>query len=106
MMQFFGKSLEATGGSVVHIFTIPGILFYIFAFILEFLFYITNPVLHMRSPFTRIEAIKISKSHSFSIAKAKAQLGYVPIVSMSEGIERTAADFKIRYYAQQKNKDL
>ena len=99
--QFFGPSIVATGGTVHYLFTIPGLLFYIVAYIMELFCYLVASILHMHmhSPFTRIEAIKIARSASFSISKAKEHFGYIPIVSSDEGIERAAVDFKRRFYA-------
>jgi len=104
MLGFFGPSVVATGGVAFHLFTIPAIIFIVVSYIMELFCYLTASVLHLQSPFTRIEAIKIARSASFSIAKAKEHLGYIPIVSLEEGLERTTADFKKRYYAAQKIK--
>ena len=77
----------------------PVLLFYIFSFLTELICFLLLPFVALNSPFTRIEALKTAKSHSFSIEKAKAHMGYVPIVSLQEGIQRAAVDFKATYYA-------
>jgi len=50
----------------------------------------------IKVPCTRIEAIKICKTHSFSIEQAKKDLDYYPIVSTKEGMTRAGADFAFR----------
>jgi nucleoside-diphosphate-sugar epimerase len=38
---------------------------------------------------TRYTAVKLAKSHTYSIARARADLGYHPTVSVTEGLQKT-----------------
>lgn len=46
-------------------------------------------------PMTRFLAQQLAKSHYFSIARAQKELGYQPLVSTAQGMERLLASLKI-----------
>jgi nucleoside-diphosphate-sugar epimerase len=45
-------------------------------------------------PMTRFVALQLATAHWYNVSAAKRDLGYVPLVSMAEGLERLAADFR------------
>ncbi|MFT4901933.1 MAG: nucleoside-diphosphate-sugar epimerase [Lentimonas sp.] len=47
-------------------------------------------------PMTRFVAVELAKDHYFDIGRAKAELGYMPEVSMGTALERTIEDLRQR----------
>ena len=47
-------------------------------------------------PMTRFVAEQMAKDHFFDISAAQDDLGYLPETSMTEALERTIADLKLR----------
>jgi len=103
VVEFFRPMMEMTEASIKPLIYIPHAVIFFFTFLAELICFLLQPIVTLRPPFTIIEGLKIAKSHSFSIEKAKKDMGYHPIVSLSEGRERTARSFKKFYYSKRKN---
>lgn len=93
-IEFFKPSIEACGIKVLPIFYIPFFILYPIAFLLELVCHLLSPFIALTPPLTRMEAIKMGVTHYFSIEKAKAELGYYPVVTLQEGLKRTADWFR------------
>ena len=87
--------IEACGILVLPLFYIPFFILYPLAYLLEFICHVLRPIVRLRTPLTRMEATKIGITHYFSIQKARDELGYYPVVSLQEGLARTADWFRV-----------
>ncbi len=58
--------------------------------------------LTVEPPMTRFVASQLAGSHSYSIAAAQRDIGYQPLFTVDEGLERTAPDLK-RHLHMQRN---
>ena len=87
-IEFLSKLLGAVGIKWAPKFTIPYSIAYGVAYAMETLFKIVNsknpPVL------TRFAVAALAGSRSYSIEKAKKEIGYKPIVNMDEGLRQLA----------------
>jgi nucleoside-diphosphate-sugar epimerase len=87
-IEFLSKLLSAVGVEWAPKITIPYSLAYGFAYAMEKLFRIVNsqnpPVL------TRFAVAALAGSRSYSIEKARREIGYKPVVNMDEGLNKLA----------------
>ena len=87
-IEFLSKLLSAVGVQWAPKFTIPYSVAYAVAYAMETLFRIVNsknpPVL------TRFAVAALAGSRSYSIEKARREIGYKPIVNMDEGLNQLA----------------
>ncbi len=85
-IEFLSKLLDAVGIEWVPKFTVPYSLAFGVAYAMETLFRIVNsknpPVL------TRFAVAALAGSRSYSIEKAKREIGYRPIVNMDDGLKQ------------------
>jgi nucleoside-diphosphate-sugar epimerase len=74
---------------------IPASLCYLIAVVIELILAVLRPVYKpKRAPsFSRQRVALMTSSRTFSCKKAKADFGYVPLVSIDDGIDRTIAHF-------------
>lgn len=87
-VEFLSKILDAIGVQWTPKFTIPYSVAYGAAYAMETLFRIVNS----RNPpvLTRFAVAALAGSRSYSIEKAKREIGYKPIVNMDEGLNQLA----------------
>lgn len=75
---------------------------YILAWFMEYLRFLLSwlPLVHYRPSITRHLVCTVAKHHWFICAKAKRDLGYIPLVSLEEGLQIT-----VEYFATQRSRD-
>ncbi|MGB1014359.1 MAG: NAD-dependent epimerase/dehydratase family protein [Nannocystaceae bacterium] len=77
---------------------LPGVGMVISAAIFEALTWVSKPVLN-RQPFLSFADVrKVVQDNHFSVAKAREQLGYEPVVSTEQGVAECIADFRQQGY--------
>jgi nucleoside-diphosphate-sugar epimerase len=67
---------------------------YAIGFVIEFIFKIFR-IYNVHPPMTRFVALQLGKSHYFSHHNLEVDLGYLPIISIEEGIDRLFASHKL-----------
>lgn len=75
--EFFRPLVEGLGYSFPKI-RLPVNLIYFFAFLTEMIHHLIGPIYNFQPLLTRTEVYKTGVTHYFSMAKAKAELGYEP----------------------------
>lgn len=75
--EFFRPLVEGLGYSFPTL-RLPVSLIYFFAFLTEMIHHLVGPVYNFQPLLTRTEVYKTGVTHYFSMAKAKAELGYEP----------------------------
>lgn len=75
--EFFRPLVEGLGYPFPKL-RLPISLIYLFAFLTEMIHHIVGPVYNFQPLLTRTEVYKTGVTHYFSMAKAKAELGYEP----------------------------
>lgn len=75
--EFFRPLVEGLGYSFPKL-RLPITLIYLFAFLTEMVHHVVGPVFNFQPLLTRTEVYKTGVTHYFSMAKAKAELGYEP----------------------------
>lgn len=75
--EFFRPLVEGLGYPFPKL-RLPITLIYLFAFLTEMVHHIVGPVYNFQPLLTRTEVYKTGVTHYFSMAKAKAELGYEP----------------------------
>jgi len=80
-VEWFGPLVEALGVQLPSL-RLPGWLMYYLAYAMEWSHRLGGP----KPMVTRIEVLKITRSHSFRIDKARAHLGYEPLIKSREGL--------------------
>ncbi|KAJ3407852.1 hypothetical protein HDV05_005244 [Chytridiales sp. JEL 0842] len=71
-------------------YAMPVQLAFFLAFIVECIAWVLRPVVKIQPTFTVFRIKLLTNNRYFNVEKAKRLLGYKPIVSMEEGIKRTA----------------
>lgn len=75
--EFFRPLVEGLGYSFPKL-RLPISLIYFFAFLTEMIHHLVGPIYNFQPLLTRTEVYKTGVTHYFSMAKAKAELGYEP----------------------------
>lgn len=75
--EFFRPLVEGLGYSFPKV-RLPVSLIYFFAFLTEMIHHLIGPIYNFQPLLTRTEVYKTGVTHYFSMAKAKAELGYKP----------------------------
>ncbi|KAF7648772.1 hypothetical protein LDENG_00152200 [Lucifuga dentata] len=75
--EFFRPLVEGLGYSFPKL-RLPVSLIYFFAFLTEMIHHLVGPLYNFQPLLTRTEVYKTGVTHYFSMAKAKAELGYKP----------------------------
>ncbi|XP_062327859.1 short-chain dehydrogenase/reductase family 42E member 1 [Osmerus eperlanus] len=75
--EFFRPLVEGLGYSFPTL-RLPVSLIYFFAFLTEMIHHLIGPIYNFQPLLTRTEVYKTGVTHYFSMAKAKAELGYEP----------------------------
>ena len=94
--RFFGDILEPLGYGKPKI-RIPFFLVYFIAFFLECVVIpLLSPIVKIKpSEFTTSRLKIVTSNRTINIGKIKRDLGYIPNVSVKDGIERTVAHFQM-----------
>uniref|UniRef100_V9KZ26 Sterol-4-alpha-carboxylate 3-dehydrogenase, decarboxylating n=1 Tax=Callorhinchus milii TaxID=7868 RepID=V9KZ26_CALMI len=72
---------------------IPYLLAYYLAFLLSLLVLILKPFVTIKPTFTPMRVALAGTFHYYSCERAKKELGYKPVVSLSEGVKNTVQSF-------------
>lgn len=92
--EFLRPLCEARGKSYPQIVLPTGLMLGV-AQALEILYYVSNALGWPIEPFlTRAEVFKVGVSHYFSIAKARRELGYQPLINSEQGAQKLARRFR------------
>lgn len=92
--EFLRPLCEARGKKFPRI-TLPTPLLMHVAHATEIVYHVTNALGFPVEPFlTRAEVLKVGYSHHFSMAKAKRDLGYVPLTNSEQGAQKLARRFR------------
>lgn len=92
--EFLRPLCEARGKAYPQIVLPTGLMLGL-AQVLETVYYVSNAVGCPIEPFlTRAEVFKVGVSHYFSIAKARRELGYQPVLNSEQGAQKLARRFR------------
>ncbi|XP_010894891.1 short-chain dehydrogenase/reductase family 42E member 1 [Esox lucius] len=97
--EFFRPLVEGLGYSFPKL-RLPVSLIYFVAFITEMIHHLIGPVYNFQPLLTRTEVYKTGVTHYFSMAKAKAELGYEP---QEYNLEEVVEWFKSRGHGRKAN---
>jgi len=73
---------------------LPFLLMWYISVLLSFFVWLLSPIVIIHPTFTPIRVANAGVNRTFSVEKAKRDLGYKPIVSVKEGMKRTLEYFK------------
>jgi len=91
---FMGDLLEGLGYGRPRI-QLPALLILVVAMIFEYIIRpLFRPIKELSSDFTVFRIKIVTCVRNFSYEKARRELGYVPAVSMAEGVRRTVVHFQ------------
>ena len=90
--EFFRPLIEGLGYSYPFI-ALPTFLMYYIAWMIEVIHRVVSRFINFQ-PLTRTEISKVSVTHYFKPDKSRDELGYVPFVTMEEGMKRVVDHVK------------
>lgn len=90
MWDFMKMLFEAVDARPSFVIRIPFSVAFPLAYIAEGIAWILKPVKKLHLTFSVFRMRFLSSNRYFSIQKAKTVLGYAPIVSLEEGVQRSA----------------
>ena len=71
----------------------PYILIYYMAMLFQIIAYLLSPLITIKSTFSPMRVALAGTYHYYSCERAKKDMGYKPVVSLSEAIQRTTEHF-------------